>query len=277
MPRKEFDSFTRLDASDVNTFLMDQTVQTFADSTARASAITTPVEGMVTYLNDIDSLSVYNGTAFTTDRTIQVFAGTAARGSAIGTAVEGMYTHINETDSLEFYDGSAWVAAGGGAASALTLIKTQTIGSAVTSVEVTDAFSDDYENYLIMINGGVGSADNRFNLQLGSTTTGYFSVRDILVYASATRFTNANNNGANFPDTGSYSSNNIAMELRLQNPFQSKVTMFQTTTLQTTSGGAMFTNGGMLNNTTSYTAFTLICASGNVTGGTISVYGYEKA
>jgi hypothetical protein len=68
---------------------------------------------MVTYLNDIDSLSVYNGTAFTTDRTIQVFAGTAARGSAIGTAVEGMYTHINETDSLEYYDGSAWVAAGG--------------------------------------------------------------------------------------------------------------------------------------------------------------------
>jgi hypothetical protein len=71
---------------------------------------------MVTYLNDINSLSVYNGTAFTTDRTIQVFAGTAARGSAIGTAVEGMYTHINDTDSLEYYNGSSWVAAGGGGA-----------------------------------------------------------------------------------------------------------------------------------------------------------------
>jgi hypothetical protein len=124
MPRKEFESFTRLDASDVNTFLMDQTVQSFADSTARTSAITTPVEGMVTYLNDIDSLSVYNGTAFTTDRTIQVFAGTASRGSAIGTAIEGMYTHINETDSLEYYNGTAWQSVGGGGSGVLQVVST---------------------------------------------------------------------------------------------------------------------------------------------------------
>jgi hypothetical protein len=136
MPRKEFESFTRLDASDVNTFLMDQSVQTFAGTAARGSAIATPVEGMVTYLNDINSLSVYNGTAFTTDRTIQVFAGTAARGSAIGTAVEGMYTHINDTDSLEYYDGSAWVAAGGGGA----ILQ-------VVSVSKSDAFSTAMTTY----------------------------------------------------------------------------------------------------------------------------------
>jgi hypothetical protein len=133
MPRKEFESFTRLDASDVNTFLMDQTVQSFAGTAARGSAIATPVEGMVTYLNDIDSLSVYNGTAFTTDRTIQVFAGTAARGSAIGTAVEGMYTHINDTDSLEYYNGSAWVAAGGGGA------VLQVVGATKTDVFSTNS------------------------------------------------------------------------------------------------------------------------------------------
>jgi hypothetical protein len=142
MPRKEFESFTRLDASDVNTFLMDQSVQTFAGTAARGSAIATPVEGMVTYLNDIDSLSVYNGTAFTTDRTIQVFAGTAARGSAIGTAVEGMYTHINDTDSLEFYDGSAWVAAGGGGGAILQVIQTIktdtfTVASGASFVSIT--------------------------------------------------------------------------------------------------------------------------------------------
>jgi len=145
MPRKEFESFTRLDASDVNTFLMDQTVQSFADSTARASAITIPVEGMVTYLNDIDSLSVYNGTAFTTDRTIQVFAGTAARGSAIGTAVEGMYTHINDTDSLEYYNGSAWVAAGGGGKilQVVSATKTDVFSASVGAANTysTDAFT----------------------------------------------------------------------------------------------------------------------------------------
>jgi hypothetical protein len=141
MPRKEFESFTRLDASDVNTFLMDQTVQSFAGTAARGSAIATPVEGMVTYLNDIDALSVYNGTAFTTDRTIQVFAGTAARGSAIGTAVEGMYTHINDTDSLEYYDGSAWVAAGGGGSGILQVVQTVKTDTATRSSTTFDDIS----------------------------------------------------------------------------------------------------------------------------------------
>jgi len=60
MPRKEFEAFTRLDASDVNTFLMDQSVMTFADSAARGSAITTPVEGMVTYLEDSNSFEYWD-------------------------------------------------------------------------------------------------------------------------------------------------------------------------------------------------------------------------
>jgi hypothetical protein len=61
MPRKEFESFTRLDASDVNTFLMDQSVMTFAGTAARGSAITTPVEGMYAHLNDTDTLTYYDG------------------------------------------------------------------------------------------------------------------------------------------------------------------------------------------------------------------------
>jgi hypothetical protein len=60
MPRKEFESFTRLDASDVNTFLMDQSVMTFADTAARGSAIATPVEGMVTYLEDSNSFEYWD-------------------------------------------------------------------------------------------------------------------------------------------------------------------------------------------------------------------------
>jgi hypothetical protein len=44
---------------------MDQSVMTFADSAARGSAIPSPTEGMVTYLDDTDALEVFNGTAFT--------------------------------------------------------------------------------------------------------------------------------------------------------------------------------------------------------------------
>jgi hypothetical protein len=173
MPRKEFESFTRLDASDVNTYLMDQSVMTFGGTAARGSAIPTPVEGMVTYLNDIDSLSVYNGTAFTTDRTIQVFAGTAARGSAIGTAVEGMYTHINETDTLEFYDGSAWVATGGGGKilQVVSAVKTDVFSttlatggttSAVLSATITPTSSN--SKILIMVSACISASTDSATL-----------------------------------------------------------------------------------------------------------------
>jgi hypothetical protein len=60
MPRKEFESFTRLDASDVNTYLMDQSVMTFGGTAARGSAIPTPVEGMVTYLEDSNSFEYWD-------------------------------------------------------------------------------------------------------------------------------------------------------------------------------------------------------------------------
>jgi hypothetical protein len=66
MPRKEFEAFTRLDASDVNTFLMDQSVMSFAGTAARGSAIATPVEGMLTYLEDSDEYQSYNGTSYVT-------------------------------------------------------------------------------------------------------------------------------------------------------------------------------------------------------------------
>jgi hypothetical protein len=64
MPRKEFESFTRLDASDVNTYLMDQTIMTFAGTAARGSAIGTAVEGMYTHLNDTDTLQYWDGSAW---------------------------------------------------------------------------------------------------------------------------------------------------------------------------------------------------------------------
>ena len=41
---------------------MDQSVMSFAGTAARGSAIATPVEGMVTYLEDSNLLSIYDGT-----------------------------------------------------------------------------------------------------------------------------------------------------------------------------------------------------------------------
>ena len=56
---KTFNVGDILGASDVNTYLMQQTVTVFADSTARDSAIASPSEGMVTYLKDSDRIFTY--------------------------------------------------------------------------------------------------------------------------------------------------------------------------------------------------------------------------
>jgi hypothetical protein len=64
MPRKVFTAGEVLAAADVNEFLQDQAVMTFAGTAARGSAIPTPTEGMLTYLADSDSFEFFDGTSF---------------------------------------------------------------------------------------------------------------------------------------------------------------------------------------------------------------------
>ena len=63
---KAFTAGEVLTASDVNNYLMEQSVMVFADSTARASTIGTAnfEEGMVSYLEDSDTVEVYDGSAW---------------------------------------------------------------------------------------------------------------------------------------------------------------------------------------------------------------------
>ena len=48
------------------------------------------------------------------------------------------------------------------------LVKTVTVGSAVTTVPVTDAFSTEYDNYEIVFSGGSKSSPGTMNMQFGS-------------------------------------------------------------------------------------------------------------
>jgi hypothetical protein len=65
MPRKVFTAGEVLAAADVNEFLADQAIMTFADSTARGSAIPTPVTGMYTHLEDSPQRTQFwNGSAW---------------------------------------------------------------------------------------------------------------------------------------------------------------------------------------------------------------------
>jgi hypothetical protein len=59
--KKTFVAGEVLLAQDVNDYLMDQTVMTFASSAARSSAIPTPTEGMTSYRTDANFVDIYDG------------------------------------------------------------------------------------------------------------------------------------------------------------------------------------------------------------------------
>ena len=64
MAYKTFANGFPLPASDLNNYLMKQSVITFANSTARSTDIPIPTEGMVTYLQDTDSLELWTGSSW---------------------------------------------------------------------------------------------------------------------------------------------------------------------------------------------------------------------
>jgi len=158
----------------------------------------------------------------------------------------------------------------------LVLISSTTIGSAVSSVTVTNAFSAAYENYYITVTGGAGSATGYLNMQLGSTATGYYRVNILAPYSTGTVSSFASSNATSWIAVFPFTTNSIAGFADLQNPFNTKNTHLFTRGSQSNTAGEININSGYLADTTSYTAFTLTTSTGTITGGTISVYGYKK-
>lgn len=74
-----------LTASDVNTYLMEQTVMVFNNTTARDAAITAPSEGMFAYTKDSDTLFYYTGSTWqATSLAADITSVTAGSGLAGG-------------------------------------------------------------------------------------------------------------------------------------------------------------------------------------------------
>jgi hypothetical protein len=213
-----------------------------------------------------------------TNSGIPVFATTVTRDAAFGgtgekTLAEGQFAYIEATNATQYYDGSAWQSVG--VSPGMVLVKTQTIGTAVASVAVTDAFSATYENYKIIVNGGAASAGPTLQFILGSTTTGYYWGGAGNTFAGA----GAAGNGANSAsaDMGSAVPNGIFANIEISSPNLANRTVFSGSLIRATTTGLFIPVGGYVDNATQYTGFTLTPSSGTLTGGTIRVYGYANS
>jgi hypothetical protein len=263
MPRKVFTAGEVLTAADVNTFLSDQTVMTFAGTAARSSAIPTPVEGMVSYLADSDSFQAWTGASWVslTDSAIQKSLIDAAGDLIIGTAdntparlaIGGSGTFLKSNGTTATWEA---VPTGG-----KTLLSTTNLSGTSTTVSSISQGYKDLEIHLgpqITLNA---SAALRFAVT-GSTAT------PELVYASGTTLNT-------FPSfTGSSTSGGIFSNITIYIP---NYTSADRKTVQTYGrwSGSFIGGGLMTSSDTPMDSFTLTTVAGTATftDGQIKIYG----
>ena len=102
--RKVFTAGDVLTASDVQNYLMDQTVMNFAGTAARSSAIATPTTGMTTYIGvtgtaTIPQIETYTGSAWQTPYGLTLVANVSF--SAASIQVEGIFSAVYDNYRVE--------------------------------------------------------------------------------------------------------------------------------------------------------------------------------
>ena len=183
---------------------------------------------------------------------------------------DGQLIYETDTDRLAAYNGSAWVTQNG-----LQLITAQTIGSAVSTVTVSNCFSATYDAYKITISGGTSSAESQINMTLGSSTASYYSSGIYTDFTSGSTGTSTVNNSTAWGRVGyGTTSGTIVMNMDLVGPFLAANTYG--TALFSRNGNYMGVVTHLHNVQTSYSSFTITPSTGSWTGGTIRVYGYAN-
>jgi hypothetical protein len=158
----------------------------------------------------------------------------------------------------------------------LVPILTQTIGAAVTSITVSNAFSATYDNYKILVSGGTASASTDLTLKLGASATGYYSGRALANYSSGAYNSGNDSNASVWNGVGRGATTGLNICVDLISPFLAKTTAVAGTWVNQDINGAAGSFAGFHNSSVSYSDFTIATGGTTLTGGTIRVYGYKN-
>ena len=278
MAKQTFTSGQVLTAAQMTSLQSNDYNQTVSAKTANYVLVAADAGTTITMSSATATTITVNTSLFTAGDTLRIQnIGAAACVVTAGTATVTSAGSLSIPQwgggTLYFTSASAAVYFPNASNNALTLITAQTIGSAVGTVTVSNCFSSTYDNYLVTVNGGVGSVAGDLRLQLNGTTTGYYySITGNSWSATAS---NAGSTSiASIPYMGAVETNSLNASITIKSPNLAKRTEFNGTYMTAT---ASYVSSGFLNNLTQYTGLVLAPDSGTLTGGTIRVYGYQNS
>jgi hypothetical protein len=156
----------------------------------------------------------------------------------------------------------------------LVFIKSQTIGSSVSSVTLSSVFSSSFRNYKVVTSGISGSTAATLQIAFGGAS-GHYATLDWSFYTGSPSTGQIQvNNGGSIPVNYVVSSpGNNGAEFTVYRPNVSSYTEVSGTGF---GAGYAHTNGGTDFNVRSHTDLTLSISAGTMTGGTVRVYGYNN-
>ena len=152
--KKTFTAGEVLTASDVNTYLMEQSVMYFGGTAARASAIPTPSTGMTSYIGvtgtaTIPQLETYTGSAWQTPYGITQVANVSAS-AATSVAINNIFTSVYDNYKI-------------------TCIGTSASAGNVASFQIGGNVSSEYKFAEMQVNSG-GAAPSNASFSNTNTT-----------------------------------------------------------------------------------------------------------
>ena len=155
----------------------------------------------------------------------------------------------------------------------LWLVKSQTVGTGVTSVNITNAFPSDFNAFKVLYTGGVASTGVTIGLTLGASTAGYSMSLPYVTYGSATGSGTSVNGGTYWALAGYGTANGMGLDVEILDPNVAKYSRVHGWYISEAEAGAY---AGIHKVATAYTDLVFSFYGGTATGGTISVYGFRK-
>ena len=194
---------------------------------------------------------------------VQTFTNPSAGDSLNSPSHSAQHTTVNDTvEALQQYAG-------------MVLVKTQTVGSGVSSVTVSNAFSSTFQNYKIIISGVDTTVSNytvEFNFD--GSTSAYYWAGWYRNYSNSIGGFIGGPNVSNWPVGYTTTSESTHCSFEVFHPFDS-TRRAHYNAAPSAGNDFVISSGGQHANVSSFSGFRIALSAGTMTGGTIRVYGYN--